>query len=457
MKNIIPVVMLFLVPLYAQSSYTLEWADTTNFSYWDVGQGIAVSTNNEVYVTGIKWNGSDFDGVVIKYNENGAILRIDTLDIGTFEEPFDITLDNSGNVYITGFITSGYNYNYGIVKFNSSGNVEWIDTIPNGADPWARSYITYDGMGNLYVTGNIVTPDLDIFLVKIDTTGNIIWIRTLDFGHDDDAMSIAYDKNNNFVYIAGKSNNGANDDLFIAKYTDSGEVVWTKRIDFGGVDQFWGVAVDHNGYVYAAGLVHRSNLDIIVMKFNPTNGDLLWQTFFDRGWDDYPRGIVVDDSDYIYVAGGSHNQNNTDILVLKYDQSQNLVWADTMDLGNEEHANDIALDQNGNIFITGVCYISNRDIITLKYLKAHTGVSEEVSGSFYPLAISTFQIKKLDANYKVDYPSEISIVDVTGRIIETRRVLGQGTITIKNLKSGVYWVILNQMGKVYSRRVVFVR
>lgn len=100
------------------------------------------------------------------------------------------------------------------MKFNGSGTVEWIDTVPNSVDPWAHSYITYDCLGHLYVAGNIVTPDLDVFLVKIDTSGNIIWISMLDFGHDDDAMGITYDANNGFVYIAGKSNNGSNDDQF---------------------------------------------------------------------------------------------------------------------------------------------------------------------------------------------------------------------------------------------------
>lgn len=56
--------------------------------------------------------------------------------------------------------------------------------------------------------------------------------------------------------------------------------MWTKRIDFGGRDQFWGVRTDNQGYVYATGLVTRNTVDIVTMKFNPTNADLIREIFF---------------------------------------------------------------------------------------------------------------------------------------------------------------------------------
>ena len=458
MRYIISITIIAAAALYSQSSYTLEWVDTTNLSSWDVGTGIVVSNSGFIYATGYQWNGADFDGVVLKYDDAGNVIRIIRIDIGTYEEPSDITIDNSGKLYVTGFTAIGYNYNYGIIKLDDTGSIEWVDTIPNGADPWAHAFIAYDGTECLYVTGNIVTPDLDIFIAKIDTAGNMLWMRTLDFGNDDDAMGITYDPVNNFVYIAGKSNNGASDDLFLAKLTTEGDTVWTKRIDFGDQDQLWDVATDNYGYVYATGLVQRNSLDIVVMKFSPENGNLMWQTFFDRNHDDYARSITLDDSGNIYVTGGSHNPANTDIIVLKFDQNHNLVWADTMDLGNNESARAIALNDNGDIFITGTCYISDRDIFTAKFRKQQTGVSEEtISENITHLNAPTVQHHILKIDYRVDDVSMFNLVNSAGRRVYSCNVSGAGSLSFNKLKTGVYWAILETEKGVETRKIILVR
>jgi hypothetical protein len=103
-------------------------------------------------------------------------------------------------------------------------------------------------------------------------------------------------------------------DIFIAKYTPSGDLRWVNRaggINFVGVTD---IVVDNFGSVYITG------------------------GFLDN---------VTFDSVVLTGAGGG------DVFVAKYDSSGNLLWAKSAGGENSEGSGSITSDPDGNIFITG--------------------------------------------------------------------------------------------------------
>ena len=449
--------IIMIVPLMAQNNYTIEWVDTVNLSGIDNSHGIAVK-GDRVYTVGYFgdiW--TNLDICLIEYNTSGSLLRIDTLNIGRYDYGTDVAVDNSGNIYVAGVLAQGTNYNYGIIKLDANLNILWIDTIPNGVDPWFQCHLALDANGNIYAAGNIRAKGLDIFVTKISPDGSTIWTRNFDYGYDDDIMAIVY-SNTGYVYIAGKSNNGSNDDIFVGKVsTSDGHMQWYKTIDYGGDDQAWGIAVDNDGVPYVAGFVHQNNLkNIFIAKLDPTNSAVLWATTYNGGRNDWANGIVVDDSGKLFITGGSENPNNADLIVLEYTNNGTLVWADTIDNGHGDSGHDIAIDPQGNLYITGVTNLADRDILNLKYKKLQTDVDENNNVSPYFLNPS-WSMGKLTISFNLPSNSTVYVINASGQVLKKRFVSGNGTLTFRNLAAGVYGIYVT--GKTYRnfKKVVAVR
>ncbi len=132
-------------------------------------------------------------------------------------------------------------------------NYTWVRGAGSGSDQEA-SAVTADLSGNVYVTGYIkgannnfssillssVGND-DIFIAKYDQDGNILWAKAAGGSGNDKGNSIAVDNSGN-VYVCGRIDDnatffgspnitvsGVGSDIFIAKFNSSGNVLWVKR------------------------------------------------------------------------------------------------------------------------------------------------------------------------------------------------------------------------------------
>ena len=78
------------------------------------------------------------------------------------------------------------------------------------------------------------------------------WIAVQNFGNADVGQGIAADSSGN-CYVTGYTNNGSNDDVFIAKYNTSGTLQWQRKLYGASTDYGYGVAVDSSGNCYVTG------------------------------------------------------------------------------------------------------------------------------------------------------------------------------------------------------------
>jgi hypothetical protein len=251
-----------------------------------------------------------------------------------------------------------------------------------------------------------MTPDV--------TDENFKWVRqgggtgTLD----NKAWSVCADQHGN-VYATGEFYNSismgnavftssGNSDIFIARYTSSGTLVWARRVGGAGYDTGFGIACDTSGNVYVTGRFRNTvtfgtftltsyDVDDFFLAKYDSNGNCLWvyhpvSTSSDYGW-----SLAVDPAGNSYVTG-YYTGNITftplatmsapsgfNILLTKINTSGTPVWA-TQSTGTfQNQGYSIAIDNSGNSYITG--YFTNtttfgthsvtsngsRDIFVAKY------------------------------------------------------------------------------------------
>ena len=232
-------------------------------SYYDIGEGIAVDSDGETYVTGFTYS-KDFptqnayqptnhgtsgsNAFVTKLNSSGSALVYSTYlggSKGTYGDGgASIAVDWSGNAYITGDTDSSdfpttpgaFQGNYAggaddvfITKLNSSGSALVYSTFLGGElDDYAND-IAIDTAGQAYVTGftnstmfpttadafnrtysGDVVPAAffygDAFITKMNTQGNALVYSTYLGGSGDDlGLGIALSRARK-VYVTGSTN-----------------------------------------------------------------------------------------------------------------------------------------------------------------------------------------------------------------------------------------------------------
>lgn len=161
---------------------------------------------------------------------------------------------------------------------------------------------------------------------------------------------------------------GPGQDVFVAKYDDTGALVWARS--FGGTNAAgtnsglnfgWGIAVDEAGNSYASGTLDRftSFVDFgngvtltdpgaFVVKYD-TNGDASWATTIDPG--STGLAVDVDGVGSVYVTGGVPQPlGGVGMGIWKLDSSGSVAWMSQADEGD---GLGICVDGAGNSYVAG--------------------------------------------------------------------------------------------------------
>ncbi|MFO8019572.1 MAG: hypothetical protein R6U96_13175 [Promethearchaeia archaeon] len=287
----------------------------------------------------------------------------------------DMVIDDANNVYITGMVKTGTTSNDDafIVKFDQNGQEVWNATFDGGH--YDKGYgIALDGSNGVYIAGETANSsdyNWNAFIAKYDNDGNYFWNITWDgiSGGSDSARDIILD-DSGAIYIAGKTEN-TEDDVFIAKYDTSQNLVWNTTWDGGNSEKAYGIALDTSNNIYITGDVWTDHADLLLAKFNST-GHEKWNITLDGGYgSDYSgNGIALDSSNNIYIAGSIENNTNYDsFLVAKFDNDGNQEWNYTWDGGSgDDEALDLTIGESNNVYAVGETALSasNYDVIIKK-------------------------------------------------------------------------------------------
>jgi hypothetical protein len=215
-------------------------------------------------------------------------------------KPLDVTIDSAGNIFAAGYfqdvlnfgttnVDSGYfTWMAGFVaRYDSNGNILWVRT--SGAFESGHTLchgIAVDQNTNVIAAGHM-RPVIsfggtqfdgydDAFLVKFNRSGTVLWRQKIGGIYTNTwnwhvASDVALDAAGNIHITGAFSHNarfgavelasGGNTDIFVAKYSSAGALIWVRqagsaideRDEDAPLDIGRSIAVDSDGGVYVTG------------------------------------------------------------------------------------------------------------------------------------------------------------------------------------------------------------
>ena len=361
-------------------SGALKWVKHAGGLRDDAGLAAAVDGAGNCYVTGVVefLQGSIF---IAKYTPAGDTAWTRLIEGGV---GLAIAADAAGNSYVTGAfdvdaifgrgevnettLTSAFGYeDVFVAKYDRNGSLAWAK---QALDPYDldHSYdfgygIDVDSAGNVYVVGSfegasVFGPgeanetlllsgygaqfgtDKNIFLAKYNSAGALQWARSAGGLGDEEGYDVAVEPAG-ASYVTGTfdvATFGAGEpsetnlnavgegDVFVAKYSSAGTLVWAKRAGGPGWDQGLGIALDHRGGLHVTGIFGTWGGQNEMAVFGP--GDPNETTLTSAGLGD--------------------------VFLAAYDASGSLIWAKQAGGANEDSGLDVAVDAAAKSYITGV-------------------------------------------------------------------------------------------------------
>lgn len=335
----------------------------------DWGYGVKIDTDNNIIITGyftdyaklgsfnLVSNGY-VDILIAKYDSAGNLLWAKNAGGWSIDYGQDLTIDRFNNIYVTGYFRNralfdsvnisapAMTYHTFVAKYKSTGELTWVKHAV-GSNENFGSGITGDDTGNIYITGafsdtvtfeNITLVsygDKDVFIVKYDSSGNLLWANQCGGTGYDWGWSVVTDRAGNCFVIgqfAGTTffdnitlTSAGGNDIFIAKYDPSGNIIMAKRAGGSSDDQGRDSITDAAGNYYLTGEIGMDgsfdgtslpgNGTIFIVKYDSSD-NLLWAKRAGSNVN-YCPGIALDESPKsCYIAGYYFNDAIFDSIAL---------------------------------------------------------------------------------------------------------------------------------------------
>jgi hypothetical protein len=296
-----------------------------------MGKGVTVDDNGNNYVAGSisgDFTGSGYPGssdiFLAKYDTFGNQLWMKQFGTNVLDTGNGLALDTNGNSYITG-TTSGDIDGTGnlggpdifLAKYDANGNQLWV-VQTGSADFDSSNGVTVDTNGNIYISGHTYgdiegsgnVGSLDVFLAKYDASGNRLWITQVGTSLYEEGHDISVDTNGN-SYITGRTFGKfditgyvGDDDVFILKFDASGNQIWARQFGTKSGDVGYGISTDLTGNVYTVGEISGG----VFITMHNSSGDQIWiKQFGSPNSDDIGQSIDIDKNGIIHASGYTYN------------------------------------------------------------------------------------------------------------------------------------------------------
>ncbi|MFN8321917.1 MAG: SBBP repeat-containing protein [Chitinophagales bacterium] len=226
----------------------------------------------------------------------------------------------------------------------------WAGSISNSVNGMVKAVKT-DVAGNVYVTGyyrgqnvdfdfgsgattvSSVGGSLDIFLAKYSSAGQLIWVKSIGGADFEEANDLAIDQSGN-VWITGYFQDTAD-------FNPTASI--NNLIAVGGNDIFLAKYDASGNYLWSGAMGGSGDEFASAIAVSPLTGNICITGRFDGSVDFNPANGINQET-----SAGAH-----DIFFAVFSTAGVLVGEKRMGSTGEDFGIDVAIDNSGNIFLTG--------------------------------------------------------------------------------------------------------
>ena len=286
------------------------------------------------------------------------------------DQGYSCAVDSNGNAYLAGeYKINGSNTNATLIKYDQNGIYQWNLTWGGQFTDGAKS-VFVDALDNIYLAGKTYslgadTINGDAFIAKYDNSGILIWNVTWGGSEYDYASDVCVDSYERVHVICTTSSYGPSSDIAYLRYNSTGyldyETIW------GGTSTETSAAIEedseHNFIISGStSSFGNGNADAFIL-FLDTAGNLLWNTTWGTNKLDRAYNLALDSNDNIYLAGWTYYPSifqatvgiyDISYCLVKFDTSGNALWSRLW--GSSEYQDygvGVAIDSNDNIYFVG--------------------------------------------------------------------------------------------------------
>jgi len=355
----------------------LAWSTLLGGSSDEIGNGIAVDREGSVFITGYTHstnfpttanayapvsNGSK-DAFVAKITADGTLAWSTFLGGSGSDQALKLTIDSVGNCVVVGSTASSS-----------------FPTTDDAADP------TYNGGSGQYG---------DVFITKLTSSGQLLWSTYWGGSADEYGCAVAVDAADN-VLVAGITLShdfpvpggfdptyAGNTDGFIAKFSPSGERIWSSYLGGSAQDGIGtALAVNPSGSVVITGTTcshdfptphgydqtwHNSHDGFVAQVTDA--GELAWATFLGGSHDDSASQATIDRAGNIWVTGTTNSPDFPmrggldttynggglygDAFVVKMTSTGRPTWSSFFGGSGDDAGQSIGIDACDDLLVSG--------------------------------------------------------------------------------------------------------
>lgn len=274
------------------------------------GHSIAANSLGEIFVSAE----SNDDILLIKYNSFLNDIWNISYNPGADDILHDMALDITGNSYL--LVEDGKDGSFNIVKYDEDRFMNMLPIKLEQNSFLSATEIFVDENLSMFIGGIILSENdpssTDFKILKLDLHGKDKGSFTFDSGKNDILHKLTLDKFGAII-IAGESSG----DIFTAKFTPAGELIFANSFDAGGNETAKDVITDSLGNVYVAG----DDGENIYLKKYDSRGEELWSSFYDSGMTDKVTSIALSETQNIFVISTKTEGDFSSSVTIHFSQA----------------------------------------------------------------------------------------------------------------------------------------
>jgi hypothetical protein len=269
-----------------------------------------------------------------------------------------------------GFLITGFTNSYGagemdiyLLRLDSGGVLLWEKTYggPESEYGWAMAPTLDGGYVLAGQTDSFGEGAEDGYLVKVNAQGEELWSQTFGGLGEDRLFSVDLGDDGGFILTGTTRSFGAGErDLYLVKTTDSGELAWTQVLGEERDDVGHAVRRTADGGYIVTGYTMSfgaANYDTWLAKFDES-GNMLWESFYgDAGDDRAIYGEQTDDGGYILTGyTKSYGAIGWDVFLVRIDSSGVATWHKRFGGRSEDTGYTVRQTSDKGFILTGETY-----------------------------------------------------------------------------------------------------